>query len=99
MCKTGINTVYVCLFFYAVLGVFNSAAHTPAHGLLRHSLSLRLRFILENASWLSLYICACTHFTKLLTRDFFTGPCHQWRRQPKCFLGGRNLKVGQNVWL
>jgi len=76
-------------FLSCVHGVFNSAVATPAHGLHGLSLSLRLRFILENASLLVLYICASTHFTKLLTWALFIGPCHQWRSQPKFFWGGK----------
>ena len=40
--KTGINTVWLC----CVLGVFNSAVATPAHGLIGLSPSFRLQFIL-----------------------------------------------------
>ena len=44
-----------------VLGVFYSPVATPANGLLGLSPSLLLRFILENACLLALYICATTH--------------------------------------
>jgi len=50
----------------------NSPVATPAHGLLRLSPSLRLRFIPENATLL----CIFAHFPRLLTRALFFGPCH-----------------------
>jgi len=53
--------VILPVFLRWVIGVFNSPVATPAHGLLGLSLSLRLRFISENASMLALYIYATTH--------------------------------------
>ena len=52
---------FMPVFLSCVFGVFNSLVPTPAHGLLGHTPSLRLRFILENASLLALYICATAH--------------------------------------
>jgi len=54
---------YFCLFLSCVLGVFKSLVPTPAHGLLGHIPSFRLRFTLEKASLRhsSLYICAAIH--------------------------------------
>ena len=52
---------YFCPFFKCVLGVCNSTVTTPAHGLLGLSPNLRLRFISENASLLTLYVYATTH--------------------------------------
>jgi len=62
-CVTGINAVS---FFPAcssscVLVVFNSSMATPAYGILGLSRTPRLRFILENANLLALYICVTTH--------------------------------------
>jgi len=47
---------------------------SPAYG---RSPSVRLRFISENASLLCMFVSPSTsHFTKLLTRARFFGPCH-----------------------
>jgi len=79
--KTGINAVsFFPVVLSCVLGVFNSPVATPAHGLRGLSPSRRLRFASENASLLALYIYLYhqpqSHFTKLLTRALFFGPCH-----------------------
>ena len=63
------------LFLRCVLVVFNSPVLTLAHRLLGHSPSLRLWFILENASLLACFIYLChhppSHFTNLLTGALF----------------------------
>jgi len=53
------SVIFAC-FLCCVRGVSNSPVATPAYGLVGHSPSLRLRFALENASLLALYICATT---------------------------------------
>jgi len=54
--KTGINTVLFLPVFKLCSWCFNSSVPTAAHGFLGHGPSLRLRFILENASLLAFYI-------------------------------------------
>jgi len=62
MCSRQVSMLcHLCPFLSCVLGVSNTPVATPAHGLLGLIPSLRLRFILENASLLGLYICATTH--------------------------------------
>jgi len=57
--KTGINTVsFLPVFLSCVVGACNSPVQTPAHRLLGHTPNLRLQFMLENASLLTLCICA-----------------------------------------
>jgi len=60
---------HFCLLLTCVPGVFKSPVATMAHGLLGHTLNLRLRFtyILENTSLLALSICATTHSPTLLS--------------------------------
>jgi len=77
MCLREVSTLrHFCLFFKLCLVVFNSPVAIPAHGLLGLSPIHGLRFILENANLLALYICATTHFTTLLTRALFYGSFH-----------------------
>jgi len=77
--KTGINAVsFLPVFLSCVLGVLNSPVPTPAHGLLGHSPCLGLRFILENASLLYVFVPPPTvPLHKVVNSgSFHCGPCH-----------------------
>jgi len=47
---------HFCLFLSCVLAVCNSPVATPAQGLLELSLSVRLQFLSENASFLYIFV-------------------------------------------
>jgi len=72
--KTGINAVsFLPVFLSCVLGVFNSPVATPAYG------EFSITFYIGERK-IACFVCLChhprSHFTKLLTRALFFGPCH-----------------------
>jgi len=69
---------HFCLFLNCVLGVSNSPVATPAHGLLGVSLSLPFRCLYRRTRTCFIYLChhRRSHFTELLTRALWFGPCH-----------------------
>jgi len=82
--KTGINTVSFLHVFNCVLGVFNRPLTTPTLGL---GPSLRLRFTLENASLLCLFVSLHhprLHFNKFSNGAPSFGPCHCWYISVPC---------------